>query len=368
MHPFRCLGVPPFAPPSRLGGAGARVPFLAGAPGTQSREAQCDSDRELRSDGPSVVVCTCRRPRELRACLASLQRQSVPPKEVLVVGVEGDAESAKVVDEFTSRSCVVAVIWQKGATGLGRARNLGWASARGEWVAFIDDDAVADASWIENLAKHFRDGTTAVGGQVRDADSGRIDVDGTFSYPLRTIHVCPPGCNMAFRTSWLRQVGGFDENLIYGFDDHDIGIKLTISGAKIDSVREAVVWHRRSWGPGREGLGGPSLPGYAWSGSYLIAKFSGALRVTRVEHFARICGLLLEFLAMSRRPDGSRTRKGFRGRTRAVRLSLEVLRSLVHGTLHGLRARRGGHLSVPVAEAGGPDELESQSPRLRLGV
>src|SRR2546427_652545 len=177
----------------------------------------------------------------------------------------------------------------------------------GEWVAFIDDDAIADPRWIESLAKHFRNGTTALGGQVRDPEDGRIISDGSFRFWLRDLHLCPAGCNMAFRRSWLEAVGGFDENLAYGFDDHDIGIKLTLSGIRVTDAPEAIVWHRRSWGPTRETLG-PNLPQYAWSGAYLIARHAESLGVSKVEYFARFCALFIELIAMSRGPRHGRGR------------------------------------------------------------
>jgi len=289
--------------------------------------------------GLSVVVCSWKRPERLRRCLKGLSDQSVLPREILVVGVEGDADTAHAVDDLGSQGLTTRVVWQRGRAGLGNARNLGWSSARGEWVAFIDDDAIADPRWIESIAKHFQDGTTALAGQVRDPEDGRIISDGSFRFWLRDLHLCPAGCNMAFRKSWLEAVGGFDENLAYGFDDHDIGIKLTLSGVRVTDAPEAIVWHRRSWGPARETLG-PNLPQYAWSGAYLIARHAGSLGVSKAEYFARFCALLIELIAMSRSPRSDRGRFRARGPRSLVRTTWSVSRSSFLGTLFGWRAAK----------------------------
>jgi GT2 family glycosyltransferase len=111
----------------------------------------------------SVVVCTHRVERwpQLIDCLASLESQSLPPLEVIVV-VDGVPELSRRLHERTGAEITLSTAHP---SGLSVARNLGLAHASGKFVAFLDDDAVADESWLKALRAVLEDDTVAgVGG------------------------------------------------------------------------------------------------------------------------------------------------------------------------------------------------------------
>jgi glucosyl-dolichyl phosphate glucuronosyltransferase len=111
----------------------------------------------------SVVVCTHRVERwpQLVDCLASLESQSLRPMEVIVV-VDGAPELSRRLHERDGPEITLATARP---SGLSVARNLGVAHASGRFVAFLDDDAVADESWLKGLRAVLEDETVAgVGG------------------------------------------------------------------------------------------------------------------------------------------------------------------------------------------------------------
>jgi glucosyl-dolichyl phosphate glucuronosyltransferase len=111
----------------------------------------------------SVVVCTHRVERwpQLVACLASLASQSLQPLEVIVV-VDGEPELSRRLYERAGQEITLSTAHP---SGLSVARNLGLAHASGKFVAFLDDDAVADQSWLKCLRAVTEDETVAgVGG------------------------------------------------------------------------------------------------------------------------------------------------------------------------------------------------------------
>src|SRR4029453_16520954 len=91
--------------------------------------------------GISVVIPTCGRPDSLAAALESVYAQSALPQEVIVVDDGGAAHTEAtraVVDPFRRRAArLVPNARAKGASG---ARNSGAEQARGELLAFLDDD------------------------------------------------------------------------------------------------------------------------------------------------------------------------------------------------------------------------------------
>ena len=79
----------------------------------------------------SVIICTSGRPKSLKKALQSLSNQSFKDLEILVI-----KESPLV-----------------------KARDLGWRKAKGEIVAWIDDDVIVDKNWAKNLVKIFEENT-----------------------------------------------------------------------------------------------------------------------------------------------------------------------------------------------------------------
>jgi GT2 family glycosyltransferase len=108
----------------------------------------------------SLVVCSHRVERWpwLVECLESLKQQSLPPLEVIVV-VDGDD---RIRQRLLERDGDETVLSTPAPSGLSIARNIGIAASRGEYVAFLDDDAIADRDWLLHL-RNVVDGGAVVG-------------------------------------------------------------------------------------------------------------------------------------------------------------------------------------------------------------
>ncbi len=111
----------------------------------------------------SVVVCTysSERWRTLAACIASVHAQSRPPDELLVVVDHNDELRTRIVATFPS---VTVLANQAAERGPGGARTAGMAHAHGSIVAFIDDDARAEPSWLETIIDAFDDSQVMIVG------------------------------------------------------------------------------------------------------------------------------------------------------------------------------------------------------------
>lgn len=110
----------------------------------------------------SVIVCTNRMERWpwLLECLDSLQNQSLPPLEVIVV-VDGNPDISVRMRDRDGPEILLAT---PAPSGLSAARNLGLAHASGAFVAFLDDDATASDSWLKSLRVVLDDETVAGAG------------------------------------------------------------------------------------------------------------------------------------------------------------------------------------------------------------
>jgi hypothetical protein len=177
----------------------------------------------------SVVVPTRNRPRFLRQSVASVLGQVDVNVEVIVVDDASDSPAAREALRFTDPRVRVEVRRLPG--GAGRARNQGLARARGEWIAFLDDD---DLLAPTRLRAHL-DGVGAAGfgfcGQLL-VDPERRTV-GTLpavsasglSDRLRTSSSIGGPSAVVARTELVREVGGFGEEY-YALADWDLWTRL----------------------------------------------------------------------------------------------------------------------------------------------
>ena len=115
----------------------------------------------------TVVVCShdIRRWPRLQQAVASLRAQTQPPAQIVVV-IDGDPQLAVHARAGLGESCRVVV--KPRSDGLSAARNTGISAARTRFIGFLDDDAVADVTWLERLRGHLTDDSVLVaGGCVR---------------------------------------------------------------------------------------------------------------------------------------------------------------------------------------------------------
>ncbi len=118
----------------------------------------------------SIIVCTYNRSRHLASVLESLSTQQTPEGfqwEVLVIDNNSRDDTQAVFEEFARRGKLQVRYVMETRQGLSHARNRGIAEASGEYLAFIDDDALADAHWVIELSNALdRYKCDCVGGKI----------------------------------------------------------------------------------------------------------------------------------------------------------------------------------------------------------
>jgi GT2 family glycosyltransferase len=165
----------------------------------------------------------------ITSSVASALAQDVSPAEV-VIAVDNNRDLFNRLSETYSSSPYVSVVANTGPRGASATRNRGAAAARGEVIAFLDDDAAADPIWLGSLVDPLADPSVAgTGGGVRPRwQSGQPrwlpaeflwTVGASFrgmpdtTAPVRNVW----SENMAVRSSQFAAIGGFRE----GFGKHD---------------------------------------------------------------------------------------------------------------------------------------------------
>ena len=196
----------------------------------------------------SVVICTCNGARTLGDALDAARKLQYPRFEIIVVDDGSRDDTAKIASEHGVR------LLRQENSGLSAARNAGWRAARGEIVAYLDDDAAADPHWLMYLASAFMAGNdSGAGGPNISFQSDGFIAQCVDHSPGNPTHVLLtdrraehlPGCNMAFRRTALEEVGGFDPAFRIAGDDVDLCWRLHERGRTLGFHPGAMVWHHR---------------------------------------------------------------------------------------------------------------------------
>ena len=181
----------------------------------------------------SVVVPTIGRP-SLDVLLDALATAPGPRPAELVV-VDDRTAGAPLRPERPGLPPVRVV--RSGGGGPARARNLGWRTARTEWIAFLDDDVVPDPDWYQRLEQDL-------GGLPADVagSQGRVRVPlprdrRPTDWERGTAGLATSSwitADLSYRRSALAAVGGFDERFPRAFrEDSDLALRVMGTGARL---------------------------------------------------------------------------------------------------------------------------------------
>ncbi|MCC6450576.1 MAG: glycosyltransferase [Candidatus Aureabacteria bacterium] len=182
----------------------------------------------------------------LGGCVRSLLEQTLPPAEILVVN-DGSTDRTREI----AAGLPVRLVDLDGHPGLAEARNAGIREARGEFVASIDVDCLADPRWLERLLSALREtGAAGAGGKLLEG------IRATLGDRWRAAHMRqdwgdarianPPflfGCNTLFRKDVLEQVGLYDPAFRTNGEDLNLSHRLMAQGRALVYEPAAVVTH-----------------------------------------------------------------------------------------------------------------------------
>jgi GT2 family glycosyltransferase len=231
------------------------------------------------SPSVSVVIPTWNGRAMLDLALASLERQSLAPLEVIVVD---NGSTDGTVEWLHERRPRVEVVALEANAGFAAGVNRGLERARGEYVALVNNDIELDPEFLRELAAGLeRDpgAASAASKMLRFDDRGVIDATGDtlrwsgialqrgqgerdrgqYDRPERVFSACAGAA--LYRRSALGEVGDFDEAFFAYLEDVDWGFRAQLAGHGCAYVPTAVAYHVGSASTRREGRPDPFFYG-----------------------------------------------------------------------------------------------------------
>jgi glycosyltransferase involved in cell wall biosynthesis len=200
----------------------------------------------------SVIICTRNRASSLKGTLESLltpENLALPDWELVLVDNASTDNTGELAASFAAQYPEKIVHAQERRPGLSLARNTGVALARGEILAWTDDDVLISPGYLPAVRETFSDPSI-------DAAQGRISLDCAGGLPswlgrecvamlsLREYGTEPlewrenlSGCNMVMRASLFARFGGFSPLLGAGavgyMEDSEFSLRLRKAGCRM---------------------------------------------------------------------------------------------------------------------------------------
>ena len=216
----------------------------------------------------TVILCTYKRCQSLSKALESVAASILPESvewEVLVVDNNSKDQTRTVVEDFCRRYPGRFRYWFEQKQGKSYALNTAIQEAKGDILAFMDDDVIVDPAWLRNVTAALQSGQWAgVGGRIRAQQTidappwlsleGPESLDGMLALFDLGDQRCeldrPPfGTNMAFPKAIFDKYGSFRTDLgpcpgsEIRNEDTEFGRRLMSAGEKLWYEPSAVVFH-----------------------------------------------------------------------------------------------------------------------------
>lgn len=201
----------------------------------------------------------------LRACLDSLVAQA--QEHVVIVVDNGSVdESVDIVEKDYPEAILIRHSKNLGFTGGVNAGIKYAMEQKGEYVALVNNDAVADKRWLKNLVGFLDNNPKAGIATSKICDAKKIHLDSTGEYYTSWALPFPRGRGepysdkydkdtwifgasggaSLYRIETLEQIGIFDDDFFAYYEDIDISFRAQLAGWKVAYVPAAEVYHEIS--------------------------------------------------------------------------------------------------------------------------
>lgn len=173
----------------------------------------------------SIVIPTKDRPEYLQKILGSLYEQRQQEYDIEVIVIDDYSNKKNIArNRKISQSNQAILIEHEKSQGSGAARNSGIKNAKGEWIAFLDDDVIPNQNWLKNVIKNIKsisDNNIGIEGKVVCRGNGLWDreVENLKGNLYLT-------ANIIYKKEYILQAGLFDKAFLKYGEDQEFALRI----------------------------------------------------------------------------------------------------------------------------------------------
>jgi GT2 family glycosyltransferase len=212
----------------------------------------------------SVIILNFNGEDYVKQCLFAVLETKYPNFEVVFVDNASTDSSLKIVEEAFGLDRRLRIIRNIKNMGFSGGNNIGFVHARGEYIAFLNNDTIADPYWLDVLVSTMEEDNTIglAGSTILSMDGKKLrGAGGLWSDYL--LFLCPlgagrgsdfkflpkfevsfaSGCSMIVKKELLDKIGLFDPEIPYNYDDTLLSLKTWLAGKRVVSVSNSRICH-----------------------------------------------------------------------------------------------------------------------------
>lgn len=200
----------------------------------------------------------------VQQCIYSILNQTYDNIEVLVVDNCSTDNSVAFIESFVNKFPIVRLIKNNKNFGFSRACNIGANHANGEFIVFVNNDAILNHDWLINIINKitYNPNVAVASGPIFYYSNPRLiwslgarfDKVSGFSWNLgqKKYHFQNgefdylSGCVMLVNKNVFKKIGMFDESFFIYDDDIDLCFRAKYLGYKLEFVDESISFHKVS--------------------------------------------------------------------------------------------------------------------------
>lgn len=180
----------------------------------------------------------------LGACLKSIDNQTYPKDKIELILI---GDGCNLTPNSYPKGIKTTIYNIKSHAGVVKTRNKGIELSKGELLAFIDADCVAQKEWLKNLVNGLKnDALAGCGGKILSLKGTYVNKD--MIYARKNILPFTGLGNAIFRKKVLEEIGFLDERFCSVAEDVDLCWRIYLKGYRIEHIPEAGVVHKGTSG------------------------------------------------------------------------------------------------------------------------
>ncbi|MBI1864031.1 glycosyltransferase [Candidatus Woesebacteria bacterium] len=195
----------------------------------------------------SIAITLLNEEKAIKSLLNSLLSQTQNPSEIVIVDAGSTDETIKIIKNSQKKNKSIKLFVKKGLN-IAQGRNLAIKKSKNEIIAIIDGGCIAKKDWLEKITQPFEDpkiehvaGFYEMTGESNLQKAAKLFL-GVLPQNFKQDNFLPSARSMAFKKSFWKRLGGFEEKFSFAGEDTHFNYKALLNYSNIARQKKAIVY------------------------------------------------------------------------------------------------------------------------------